>query len=287
MKRAPVPMLALLLVVFGMVSCASSGRHVSRESVGPRQTGSPDGEACFIGASDPWLDDNHTWAEAGRDAIRNLFVAFRPMAVRNGSISYSDNVGNHGADAVLIEELKATLSGARVVGWWLDNRGVGPRHMCGNRCKRATVWAVACLEGHEAEASSVLPEAFRGPIPAWLKSQKPFRDKYCSVGISGPTLKPEDAIANSAEDARHRVGLMICGVGDHAFVDYLAGGGTWSFPDTTPSPEAEAYVRGLAGTEGESLEYWIDDQGKGPLGTRGVAYARLCVPRVAVPCDEH
>lgn len=238
---------------------------------------------CFLGSSDPWMDNVSTWNEAAQDAVKNLFEAHRSAAIRSGSVSFTATDGVDYADKMLIAEIKATLSGARVVGWWMDRAGAGPRGMCGKRCSKATVWAVACVDGHEAEASRVLPEAFMGGIPEWLKNQKPSKKQLCAVGISGRTIKPEDAVANAIDDARRRVAVQICAVGDHAFVDYLSGG-TYSFPDSQPSPAAVAHVNEVAGTDAEKVNSWLDADGVGPLGAKGAAYARVCIPRPAVEC---
>jgi len=241
-------------------------------------------DKCFAGSSDPWIESVNTWNEAAQDAVKNLFIEYREASIRSGTISLTASGDVNLADGVTISEVKGRLTGACVVGWWLDTAGRGPRGMCNDRCRKATVWAVACLNGYQDEAPRIMPEAFRGGIPAWLKDQPGSGSRDCAVGISGSTVKPENAVEYAIEDARQRVALQICAVGDHAFIDFLSGG-TWSFADSRPTVAALAYVNGMAGTEGETVETWLDVDGVGPLGTKAVGYAMVCVPRGAVACN--
>jgi len=273
--------LSLICVVVACSSCGLPVRGTNKKSASETKGA----RYCVTGSSDPWIDSFNTWEDASQQAMKELFTELRPAGLRAAVVTVNSSRDGDWAEQMTISEVKAMLSGAGVVGWWLDRDGKGPLGICGNRCNKATVWAVACLDGQAGQAPGVMPEAFRGAIPSWMRAAPAPAGRVCGIGISGPTIVPDDALTNAVEDARRWAALRICAVGDHAFIDYMSGG-TWSFADSVPSREALAWVRSHADTEAESVLKWLDIGGDGPLGTAGMGYARVCIPATTVECGE-
>lgn len=248
-----------IAAVLAWVGCgAASGTGVVSSSGETRA-----GPGCFLGSSDPTLRAPDAWEAAAEAAMAEAARAVLGTRVRSGE-RLAPCEGCVGL--VTMVETRGVIRGVTVLGWWLDPGGPGRTH--------GTVWAVACVRGREAEAAAVLPEAFRAAgMPGWLGRPR----TGCAVGLSGPTLAPDDAVGAARADARRRLAMGIEAEVDAAVVELHGPGrgprGTWDFPEVRPAPEALALVEKGA-RDGPA---WVDGQGSGPLRTKGLAYALACL----------
>ena len=238
------------------LACGAPGVRLS--AVAPK-----DARGCYLGSSDPTLSPPDAWEAAAEAAMAEAARALLGVHVRSGERVASCE----GCDAsVSLVQTKGLVRGLTVVGWWLDPGGPGRT--------RGTVWAVACVRGREAQARALLPGAFEAPgVPDWLRRPR----SGCAVGLSGPTLEPKDAVAAAREDARRRLAMAVEAEVDAAVVELAGPGqgprGTWDFRGVRPTAQALERVVGV-GDEGPA---WVDWQGQGPLGTKGLAYALACL----------
>lgn len=264
MKRA-----TWVAVLAGLASCAASAGPTG----GVSRAEAERGQGCFLGSSDPMLRAPDAWEAAAEAALAEAARALIGARVRSGEmVAPCEGCGG----AVTLVETRGVLRGVTVVGWWQDPGGPGRAP--------GTVWAVACTRGREAEATGVLPGAFRGRgMPDWLRRPRPG----CAVGLSGPTLAPDDAVGAARGDARRRLAMAIEAEVDAAFVEVREAGrgprGTWDFPGVRPTPGAVDAVRAGA----EDGPAWVDAAGGGPLRSRGLAYAIACLGRPRAAREMH
>ena len=260
------PLLALLFAL--LVACGGATADVRPEAPPPSEVA-----GCYVGASDPTVLAGDARRRA--DAAARSHVA---TAVLGSHIRSADLVTAWARDhvAVTLEQTRGFLQGVAVVGWWRDREGVGPTGACDHGCTPDTLWAVACLLGREGEAAAALAPAFDDALPAWIHPPHSRAGELCAVGVSGSTIRPDDATAQAEADARRRLAMLLCAEVDDVRVDH--GARAWSFVDQHPS--AEALEAAAAATLHQT---WTDEAGAGPLTEAGVAYARVCVspPRLA------
>lgn len=257
---------ALLLVACGGAT----------DSVRPEAPAVVPAPGCYLGASDPTVLPRDARRQADEAARSRVATAVLGSRIREASVE-SASLGAR--LEVTIEQTRGSMRGVAVVGWWRDREGVGPSGACAEEegCTPDTLWAVACVLGREAEAVGVLPAAFSRELPAWLVPPHARGGELCAVGVSGSTVRPEDAGRQAEEDARRRLAMLLCAEVDDVHVD--RGARAWRFADQRPSEGAlEAAARA------EVRDAWVDEAGAGPLGESGVAYARVCLEPRVVGC---
>lgn len=242
-----------------------------------------DTPGCFVAASDPTRDAARTWDQAADHAFVQVAEVLLGVDIQSG-IHNRDTTEGQEDYAVSILRTRGSLSGIGIAGWWVDRDGSGPTGEChGPPCSKAgTVWAVACVRGSESQAPKVLPGAFRGPLPDWLKRPDfGTRARACALGVSGPTRFEADTVSNALEEAQRRLAQLLCVQVDSTLVDWIDRR-TWFFPEIHATDHAIEHVRKAAVKDA----VWLDEAGKGPLGGPGTAYARVCVDATEVACDQ-
>lgn len=225
----------------------------------------------------------HAWDQAADQAFAQAGEALMGSDIRSGLRS-THREGDNAGFGVAMHRTQGTLWGVGIAGWWLDRDGKGPTGGCRRPpcSKPGTVWAVACVRGHEARAAKALPGAFRGPLPDWMR--RPglgSGDRMCALGVSGPTLKPDKAVELAYANARHRLAQLMCAYLDNVTVDWV-NDRSWQFPEVSTSAEAARIID----EDAEDGPSWRDRQGVGPLGVRGATYARVCVTATRIRCDR-
>lgn len=238
---------------------------------------------CFVAGSDPTLNAARTWDQAADHAFVQVAEVLLGIDARTG-IHATDTAQGHKGYAVSILRTRGSLSGIGIAGWWVDRDGIGPTGECrGPPCSKAgTVWAVACARGSESQAPKVLPGAFRGRVPEWLKRPDFGTEAHaCALGVSGPTRFKADAVENARMEARRRLAQLVCVRVDSTLVDWIDRR-SYFFPEIHATEDAVEHVRKAAAIEA----IWLDETGRGPLGAPGTVYARACVDATRVACDR-
>lgn len=239
----------------------------------------PSSSGCFVGSSDPTLDPVTSWNQAADMALAKAGEAVLGSRIRAGSRT----TGLRDSFGVAMHETQGTLKGLGVVGWWFDREGKGARSECRKQAcsKPNTMWAVACFHGYERLAPKILPDAFRGPIPAWLKNPSLGKgNRLCAIGVSAPTFQKEKAIEFAIEHAKQRLAQQQCLYLKSLVVDWVDDR-SWQFPETSTA----GHILENTMENAKEQHVWRDKLGIGPLRRKGVTYVQVCIENPDFGCD--
>jgi hypothetical protein len=215
-----------------------------------------------VGSSGPTLNAGDALYNAEADALATLAesLAGAQVDVRAIQVDAQGRLAGREAGAaarfrqVIRQVVKGRMEGASIVKVWRDREGRGAAGT------REVMYALAC---DEAGARQVAADGF---TPMADSVSRP-----CALGVAGPTLK-SDQQEVAFEDARARLAELLAVDVESILVDYdLARIDLWQ---SVHSPDE---VRARVDASAKLAGYVRDDEGRGPLGIRGVAYALACL----------
>jgi len=258
LKRA----MSLLGLVACFVSCASADRGGSSASVRfepPRPVvawvDAPPSR-CAVGSSGPTLNP--------RNAIRYARVAaIEALAAGSLSVDVQSITGSgaRGDFEMTTQSLSGVLADARIAALWAEtNPGMK------GRARVRQVYALACFP--DADLAGLSDPAY----PRWLIEAPSGEGRVCATGIAGPTWKVEDQARSALGDARLALAIALESRIEKRVFDDGRGVARMA-REVEPS---RAALRRAAGAESLEEE-WLDADGEGPLGLRGVLYGLACV----------
>ncbi len=125
--------------------------------------------------------------------------------------------------------------------------------------------------------AAAAPAASDAKVPAWVRSMKGDAEHVCGLGVSGAGFEnsPYPKI-NARERAVQNLAGIIGTQVEEAMIDdaTLAGDDVQYARVVHVDEELVATVDGAA-----ELEYWTDEEGKGPYGEKGFVYGWACIPK--------
>lgn len=258
LKRAT----SLLGLVACFVSCASpepGGPSASVRFEPPRPAAAwvdAPPSRCAVGSSGPTLNPRNAIRYARIAAIEAL--AAGSLSVEVQSITGS---GARGDFEMTTQSLSGVLADARIAAIWAEtNPGMK------GRARVRLVHVLACFP--DADLAGLPDPAY----PRWLIEAPSGGDRVCATGIAGPTWKAEDQARSALRDARLAVAIALeSRIEKRVFDD---GRGVARMAREI-EPSGAALRRA---SRAERLEEaWLDEDGEGPLGLRGVLYGLVCV----------
>jgi hypothetical protein len=211
-----------------------------------------------VGASGPTLNPRHAIRGARLAAIEALAAGRLETTIQ--SITVSDSEANSGLE-ISTQSLSGELANVRLAALWADRDQSG-----GSRNRLRQLYALACWPDADLRALSAVD------YPGWLIDPPVRPGQVCAIGIGGPTWKTLDQVASTLRDARFALAVSLESRVEKRVFD--SGRGVARFArQVDPSPAAHAQAALATSLERQ----WLDEQGTGPIGLRGVLYGLVCI----------
>jgi hypothetical protein len=247
--------LAACIQVLLFTACSGAGENLKKTAMNRH--------VCALGMSEPTLNPTDAIMNAVQDARVNLANEIRGSEIKNVSVTINDKHRE-----VTLEKSETSFSDSRIYGIWRDKNGAM------NAGKKDITYAVACIgDNGEQEAKRMLPHAFRGRLIQWILEPPVNKEQVCALGISGPTLNPEDRKQNAFQDAKNHLAATIQLHIDMIRLEVVPEGIFLFSADDEPA----AWAKNLAGKRSLFKKLWVDEKGEGPAGEKGFAYALACI----------
>jgi hypothetical protein len=187
-------------------------------------------------------------------AFEELVASHVPDSVHIRGVTVDRDGDAADRASIVIQTVEGRLLGGRVVRLWYDEAGEGllsaPR----------TTYAMACTASAARD------------VPPWIELGSVVLDGVgtCAIGMAGPTLfsdqrevAVEDARSRLAKIVEAQVDSIFTGEEGDVFRELIGVGATDAALAAVVDAEARAYV--------------VDEDGDGPLGRAGMAYAVVCL----------
>jgi hypothetical protein len=163
-----------------------------------------------VGRSGPTFWPQDALANASEDARGKLALALASHVERveqaseaSGGAGFAGEGPTRNAEAsngrnarlfdLTKEATDLVLSNARIEATWIDEAGV--------RDERGTAWALAAIDVGEGKNTFLPAAAKSSSIPAWLEALPSATGRIHASGYSGPTFRPENAVAYARDAA--------------------------------------------------------------------------------------
>ena len=208
---------------------------------------------CVMGDSGPTLNPGDAYRKARENALFALAEARLGVHI----VSEYRETSSGYIQLRTEQTLRGLVREAKIVSVWSSTND--------SRCE--IVHAVAC------PAESSVQNTASKNVPLWLFDFPTAGNEICTLGMAGPTLDPNDQDEQARRDAILNLSQSLEMTVNERLIDNGRTVVTVQRSHTV-SPQTEAYVQEKV----EIRENWSDEDGKGPLGRRGMIYVLACVP---------
>ena len=219
-----------------------------------------------VGRSGPTFWPQDALNNAREDARGKIALQLASHVERYGAATEASGRATRAVD-IDKEATDVLLRNARIEATWVDESG--------DRDEPGAVWALAVLDldgrGQEATAAGAAART-RNPVPGWLDHLPSATGKVYATGYSGPTFKPEKAVAYAGESAVDNLAATLRSrVQAYQLLVQDATG--LSVDEFSHSDDPEQSFRELVQKSARIEQVWVDADGARPGDPPGSAWA--------------